>query len=172
MTIKALMVLAALAASQTVSGQQAATPQPAQQQTAAPTPAPCTPAPKPPKGFHFGIPPQIQQALDVERQKIQKQTGQTVPSSGDLKQDLQPKPCPAPGKTQPDNKQKTVPPKQAVAPVTPASQITTPDAKPALVCPPKTVLIANTPYCLAADHTTVDAIPLPANQPLPAAPQH
>jgi len=46
--------------------------------------------------------------------------------------------------------------------------------KPAYVCPPKTVLIPNTAYCLTADHLTVDAIALPASlaapTPAPKAP--
>jgi len=63
-------------------------------------------------------------------------------------------------------------PKTPIAPSAPVPQFPAPNAKPALVCPPKTVLIANTRYCLTADNTTVDAIQLQPNQPIPAAQQH
>lgn len=77
------------------------------------------------------------------------------------------KPCPA-----------TAPPKQ-VAPSTPQTQ-QTPNAiappappatnKPPYVCPPNTILIPNHPYCLTADHSLVDAIPLPPGMTVPVSP--
>jgi hypothetical protein len=146
-----LLIFAAFVAFQ-ANAQQAATPQPAQQQTAATTPTPC-PIPGPTQPHKQGWLEKKARALACKQNSNMcdlpsspNDFGGTTPAA---------KPC-----TQ------TPAPKQ---PVTPPQ---VPNAKPALVCPPKTVLIANTPYCLAADHTTVDAIPLPANQPLPAAPQH
>ena len=77
------------------------------------------------------------------------------------------KPCPT-----------TAPPKQ-VAPSTPQTQ-QTPNAaalpaspvtnKPTYVCPPNTILIPNHPYCLTADHSLVDAIPLPPGLTVPVSP--
>jgi hypothetical protein len=61
-------------------------------------------------------------------------------------------------------------PKPSAPLATPAPQTPPPNAKPAYVCPPRTVLIANTPYCLAADQTTVDAIPLPPSLAAPLSP--
>ena len=143
-TIAALTLAAMIAYSG--HGQQVTNSQPTQPQT-----TPCTPAPKPPKGFHFGIPPKLQQAIDKQRQQIQNKTGQTVPSTDEVKKDLQPKPCPAPGKAQPDNPQKAPPAK----PVSPPPQAE-------FVCPPKATLIPGQPYCIFNDRKVVDAIPLPA----------
>lgn len=69
------------------------------------------------------------------------------------------KPCPPKAPTTPAPPLKP----QVQASPTPATGQATATAggKPTFVCPPKTTLIPNTPYCLAADHTTVDAIPLP-----------
>lgn len=54
-------------------------------------------------------------------------------------------------------------------PQTPAAaQSPTTGDKPTYVCPPKTVLIPNTAYCLTADHSTVDAIPLPPSLAAPS----
>jgi hypothetical protein len=153
MTNQALMVLAALAVL-TANGQQAATPQPTQQ-AAATTPAPCNSS-APSKPHQQGWLEKKARAIACAKNPNLC----SLPSSTDdaMGTTQSSKPCaqiPAP---------KT--PVPAVAPQPPA-----PTAKPALVCPPKTVLIANTRYCLAADNTTVDAIQLPPNQQIPAAPQ-
>jgi hypothetical protein len=42
------------------------------------------------------------------------------------------------------------------------------NGKPVYVCPPKSTLIPNYPYCVYADRSVVDAIPLPANLSAPA----
>lgn len=72
------------------------------------------------------------------------------------------KPCiPAPAP-------KTPPPPAAPIPQAPA----VPNAKPAFVCPPKSTLIPNHPYCIYPDNTVVDAIPLQASGTTTTTPQH
>jgi len=128
-------------------------PAPAQAQ---PQPAPCPTAPQTPqqpKGFHFDIPKQLKQTINQQRQKIQDKTGTTFPSPEDLKQQKQQQPC-ATSITKP-----AVP--------APATQ---PPAKPVYVCPPRATLLPNTTYCLLADRTVVDAIPVPPGLQTPAPP--
>jgi hypothetical protein len=158
MTSQVLILLAALSVVPTALAQQAATPQPAQQQTAATIPTPCK-SPAPAQPHKPGWLEQKARAIACKKNaslcNLPSSVDDAMGTTGTAKpctQSPAPKP-PAPGIS---------------APQTPA-----PNAKPALVCPPKTVLIANTPYCLAADHTTVDAIPLPPDQPPPpTVPQH
>ena len=64
-------------------------------------------------------------------------------------------------------------PKAPAPPATPAPQTPPPaNPKPAFVCPPKSTLIPNHPYCIYQDNTVVDAIPLPASAAAPTTPQH
>jgi len=70
------------------------------------------------------------------------------------------KPCPVTPASPPKAQQ--VPPAATPVPAVPAVS-----SKPTFVCPPKTTLIPGTPYCLTGDHSTVDAIPLPASLAVP-----
>jgi hypothetical protein len=159
---KALWIIAVALSVPTMIAQQTATPQAPQA-----NPAPCTQSQaKPPKWIHSQVPTWLQQKIN----KIQSKTGQGVDANQAAQEATKPAPCPAPKpapKPTPDQSQKPAPVPQA-----PAA-----NAKPVLVCPPRTVLIANTQYCLAADHTTtVDAIPLPpgmlADPAKPTQPNH
>jgi hypothetical protein len=74
------------------------------------------------------------------------------------------KPCPPPAAISAAPKPQTQP-----APIPPAAQASaTGSNKTTFACPPQTSLIPGFPYCLKPDHTTVDAIPLPASSSAPA----
>jgi hypothetical protein len=142
-----------------------AAPSQAQQSSspAQPQAAPCQPSqpPQPPKGMKFDLPKGLKQALDKQRQQIQNKTGLTIPSSDDIKQQVQQAAASAPCLQPPAPKPLTPSPAPPPAPV---------PAKPTYVCPPKATLIANHPYCIYPDNTVVDAIPLPASGTVPAPP--
>jgi hypothetical protein len=139
---KALSIIAAAAlVAPTMIAQKAATPQFSTTQ-----PCDSEALPKPLKNIH--PPSRIQQALDKQRQRIQQQTGIDVPSIDELKKDAQ-KPCQPPDKPSPKPATPLPSPVSASAPI--------------YVCPPHAVLLADHPYCVLPDHSTVDAIPLPAS---------
>jgi hypothetical protein len=155
-TTKCFPLFAALLVSGTAYAQQATTPQPTQQQTAATTSTPCkSTAPAQPHKPGW----LEKKARDLACKKNANLC--QLPSSADdaVGTTQTAKPC-----TQ------SPAPKPSAPPATPAPQTPAPTAKPAYVCPPRTVLIANTPYCLAADQTTVDAIPLPLSLAVPVSP--
>jgi hypothetical protein len=157
-TKTALAVFAALVASLTAVGQQAATPQPtpAQASTAPATTAPCskaTPAPPHKPGYLEKKARALACAHDKSLCDLPKSPDEVLGGPTD------PKPCPvstagspSPAKAQPQ----TTP----APPAPPASA--TANSKPVYVCPPKATLISGFPYCLNPDHSVVDAIPLPA----------
>jgi hypothetical protein len=80
---------------------------------------------------------------------------------------LNPQPCPVPIPNSPTTKPVPLSTEKIPAPTSPAAA--TP-AKPAFVCPPRSNLITGYAYCVYPDHTTVDAIPLPASLSIPAPP--
>jgi hypothetical protein len=134
------------------------------QQTPQPQPAPSTTTPC---NNPAPAPPHKQGWLEKKARDLacrQNKNLCDIPSSPDdiTGTPSTPKPC-----TQ------TPTPKPPTPPAPPAPQApTAPNAKPAYVCPPKTTLIPNYPYCIYPDHTVVDAIPLPASNAVPTAPQH
>jgi len=84
------------------------------------------------------------------------------------------KPCPA------STVGGAVPAKAPAQPAPAPSASATANGKPVYVCPPKATLIPGFPYCLNADRSVVDAIPLPTSlsapvptaSPAPASAQH
>jgi hypothetical protein len=102
----------------------------------------------------FDLPKGLRQALDKQRQQIQNKTGLTIPSSDDIKQQVQQAAASVPC-SQPPTPKPTTPAAPAPTPV-PAQPV-----KPTYVCPPKATLIAGYTYCLMPDQSVVDAIPLP-----------
>lgn len=89
-----------------------------------------------------------------------------LPSSVNDATGLTPKPQPCPATTAP-NPQIVKP---AITGTATANQAMIVPAKPVYVCPPKSSLIPNYPYCLTADHSVVDAIQLPTSMSVPAPP--
>lgn len=158
-----LVILAALAVPFIASAQQPPPPQPA--------PVPCAPSPQAqlPKGTKFDLPKGLKQMLEKQRQQIQNTTGLTIPSADDIKQQVQQAGASAPC-SQPPAQQQVKPPSPAPAAPTPATPVPATPVKPTYVCPPKSTLIANHPYCIYPDNTVVDAIPLPASGAVPASP--
>jgi hypothetical protein len=154
--MRSSMIIAAVLAlsSLQVHGQQAAPPPPAQAPASS---QPCTPKGTANPSLHPENIKPLNKGLNKLGGILNKTTGGaiTAPSAGDIAKTTKPAPppCPVP-----------VPP----APIPPAQP--TQNARPAFVCPPKSTLIPNHPYCIYPDNSVVDAIPLPAN--LPAAPQH
>jgi hypothetical protein len=106
----------------------------------------------------FDLPKGLKQALDKQRQQIQNKTGLTIPSSDDIKQQVQQAAASAPCSQPPKPPAPPAPATPAPAPV-PAKPV-----KPTYVCPPKATLIAGYAYCLMPDQSVVDAIPLPPPQ--------
>ena len=156
-TTASLLILVALSVPGALEGQQAETPNSAQ---AAPTVQPCSPQPS---GLGKNVHPENIKPLNKGLNKLggilNKTTGGaiTAPTAGDISKATKPAPAPCPAPA--------VPPP---APAKPAPK--TQEARPAFVCPPKSTLIPNHPYCIYPDNSVVDAIPLPAN--LPTATQH
>ena len=78
------------------------------------------------------------------------------------------KPCPA------NATAKQVPPPKPQTQQAPNTTALSPSpaagVAPPYVCPPNTILIPNHPYCLTADHSLVDAIPLPPGMTAPVSP--
>jgi hypothetical protein len=116
---------------------------------------PCTPQPGMTQNVHPENIKPLNKGLSKLGGVLSKTTGGaiTAPSAADISKATKPAPapCPAPAVTAPP-------------PAAPAVQTQT--AKPAFVCPPKSTLIPNYPYCIYPDNTVVDAIPLPANRPV------
>jgi len=173
--MKTTLLLLALLAPQAPAGwaQQSAPIQPPSLQAPV-KPAPCVPSkPKLPRWTKVQAPPWLQKQLARQQAK----TGTTVDPNAPIQDALKPAPCPA-TKAAPaplpatSAKQPAVPVKDSVAkPPAPAAPAAAPSNKPATayVCPPKSTLIPNYPYCVFPDHSVVDAIPLPANLSAPAA---
>jgi hypothetical protein len=164
MNLRNLPLSAILLVSLTSVGQQTSSTPPTPQPTsAAASTVPCnkTIAPPPRPGW-------LEKKARALACQKDKQFCDAPSSSADLLGGIpDAKPCPA--NTVAGQTPVKAQPQQPPAP-TAAQASATANSKPALVCPPKATLIPGFPYCLKPDHTTVDAIPLPANLSAPASP--
>jgi hypothetical protein len=174
-TTKFLVALAALAAPLAVKAQQnPQTPQlpPAPAAQVQPSPASVAPCAKqaPPAPHKPGWLEKKAKAMACKQNKnlcdlpssVKDATGETSA----------PPPCPVNTASKPPaplvSKTDAAPAKPPVT-ASPAAGATG-NGKPVYVCPPKSTLIPNFPYCLMPDRSVVDAIPLPANLSAPAPP--
>jgi hypothetical protein len=164
-TINCLLALAALLATASHAQQSPSTsqPTPVQAQPATAPAPPCnkaTPSPARKPGW-------LETKAKALACKQNKNLCDLPSSSSDvLGSTPAAKPCPANAAANP-----TPAPKPSPQP-SPATTGAPPSAstKPTYVCPPNSTLIPGHPYCLMADHSTVDAIKLPPNMTTPAAP--
>jgi hypothetical protein len=153
--LPALAVLFAILtqAQQTPSTSQ---PSPVQAQTAAASTVPCkSSAPQPRK------PGWLEKKTKALACKQNKQACDLPSSPNDIFGGTpDAKPCPTNTAASPS------PLKAQPIPALPTNTAT----KPVYVCPPKATLIPGFPYCMYADHSTVDAIALPPSLSAPASP--
>jgi len=163
-TTKKIALAAGLAVSTLSSAQQIPqAPQPSQTQfQPAPTTStqPCAqqapPAPPRKPGWLE------QKARALTCQKNKNLCGLPSSTGGITGQTPNPKPCPA--STAPNSPATKPAIREKGTPSTPAAPTTATagNGKPVYVCPPKSVLIPNQPYCIRADRTVIDAIAVPS----------
>jgi len=112
------------------------------------------------------MPDGLLNAFKKQQAKIEKQTGLTIPQpnpADSAKPAQKPAPCPPAAAVKPPATPPVTPPVAAAQ--LPAAQGI---GKPVYVCPPKSTLIPNFPYCIYPDLSVVDAIPLPPGMTTPA----
>jgi hypothetical protein len=166
-----LLILAALLASVASRAQQSPqTPQPTQPPSAQAQPATVSPVPcdkgvsNPPR--KQGWAEQKTRAIACKHNKNLCGLPSSTPEITGGTPDTKPCPANATAKQVPPPKPQTqqAPNTTALSP-SPAAGVA-----PPYVCPPNTILIPNHPYCLTADHSLVDAIPLPPGMTVPVSP--
>jgi hypothetical protein len=162
---KAVLIPIALAAAVAAEARQTPPtpqqPQPAQSQSAPASTAPCgkqTPPPPPKPGW-----------LEKKAKALackQNKNLCDLPSSAAEVTGATPQPPPCPANTSPAPPTTKPAPPEKDKPTVPSGAPAS--GKPVYVCPPKSTLIPNFPYCIYPDLSVVDAIPLPPSMTTPA----